>query len=180
VPVPRDEVEFAVITANHEKSPIAFADSSLGSVKPVRLGQALVKATFREKSAYVLHRCNSRRCCAERSPRLSRTRPIRHHRTIRRTRRRTELISKIDILAHSGFKSMQSLCWATITVVSIQPRTSHDLHPTGAAPSAILVTIRNTILKSLNWSQRRPLQPGWPVIPLRAAFPCASILARRS
>jgi hypothetical protein len=53
VPVPRDEVEFAVITGNHEKSPIAFYDTSLGSVKSVGLGQALVKATFREKSAYV-------------------------------------------------------------------------------------------------------------------------------
>lgn len=53
VPVPRDEVEFTVITRNHEKSPMAFADTSLGSVKSVRLGQALVKATFREKSAYV-------------------------------------------------------------------------------------------------------------------------------
>lgn len=53
VPIPRDEVDFSVITRNPEKSPISFADTSLGSVKSVGLGQALVKATFREKSAYV-------------------------------------------------------------------------------------------------------------------------------
>jgi hypothetical protein len=53
VPVPRDQVEFTMITPNQGKSPIAFWDTSLGSVKSVALGQALVKATFRGKSAYV-------------------------------------------------------------------------------------------------------------------------------
>jgi hypothetical protein len=52
VPVPRDDVEFTVITRNHEKSPIAFWDATLGSVKSVEVGQALVKATFGGKSSY--------------------------------------------------------------------------------------------------------------------------------
>jgi hypothetical protein len=52
VPVPRNDVEFTVVTPNHEKSPIAFWDTDLGSVKSVGLGQALVKVTFGGKSAY--------------------------------------------------------------------------------------------------------------------------------
>jgi hypothetical protein len=52
VPVPRDQVEFEVITRNHERSPIAFWDTTLGSVKSVGVGQALVKAAFGGKTAY--------------------------------------------------------------------------------------------------------------------------------
>jgi hypothetical protein len=53
VPVFADDVVFSVITRtnNTGESPIAF-DPGFRGVKPLKVGQALIKATFRGKSAY--------------------------------------------------------------------------------------------------------------------------------
>jgi hypothetical protein len=51
VPVPRGEVEFTVIRRKNLKSAVALLGSS--SLEAVELGQAVVKATFQGKSAYL-------------------------------------------------------------------------------------------------------------------------------
>lgn len=51
VPVFEDDVVFTVITKKSEESPVAF-DPTMRAVKPVKVGQALIKATFRGRSAY--------------------------------------------------------------------------------------------------------------------------------
>lgn len=51
VPVYSDEVAFTIITRKNEASPITF-DPSFRGVHSMKLGQALVKAKFRGRSAY--------------------------------------------------------------------------------------------------------------------------------
>lgn len=51
VPVLEDHVTFTVITRKNEDAPIAI-DSSFFAVRPIKLGQALIKATFHGASAY--------------------------------------------------------------------------------------------------------------------------------